>query len=56
MSELVNVLAGILAGFVMGLVFGIVGSNWLDDARVSRGHFEHKGQIYIITPGQAVPR
>ncbi len=56
MGDAVSILSGILAGLVIGLVLGIVGSNWLDDARVERGHLEHKGQIYIITPGKAVPR
>lgn len=56
MDDARNVISGVVAGLVIGLVFGIIASTWLDEDRVKRGHLEHKGQIYILTPGKAVPR
>lgn len=56
MGGVVNVLTGTIAGIIIGFVLTVQVSNWADDARIERGHFEHRGSIYLVTPAKAVPR
>lgn len=49
---MVDFLTVLMSGAIFGLLLGGVAQNRLDDKIVGRGWFEHRGQVYTITPAK----